>query len=1322
MEYSKILRTNGYTIAIKLLQDVTVPFQLKLDNTQGSSSGVLGGYWGQSTDTSMGNLTIDLNGYTLKGNSTSSDNGNILNLKNTIVTIKNGTISGGNATGNGGAIYSDNTKLTLENVTLENNTAGGNGSGIYATGGTLTIDGGKITGNNKGYAVYVKDTSPAATVTKITGTEISNNTAGGLYVENKVEIRNATITANGSETLAQGGGIFYNRTNTTSTVDDTLTIDNCVITANQAKQGAGIYLASASDSVNDIAVKNCMFSGNTASDKGAAIFTQANKNGSQKGMMWLKLNNCIITNNTAPKGGGIYANAAADGVSEKYNKISLGGVTYIRQNKTAEDANSNIMLSAGGILTSEDTGYRMNGSASVGVASEEITDAGSPNMAALTNQDSTTWATENKYIVSDKTGYYAAFVPESNKLYLVKGQKEAAITEFKISGETNEAVIDKAANRVTIEVDGDLTNLTIESMKVTDGATFTPADHPTDFSSPVVYTVKNGNFVSQNWTVIVTKDTSVKYDVKVISGGGAPTSIGSYAQNKLVTVKAEEISGKVFKGWTSDDVTIQNPTDMETGFIMPAKEVTLTAVYDTIVPQVVVDLGVEKLMAGDILPTQATVTIGESTKQCDINWTPNTTVMAFTTYEASVTVPADEGYVYDSATAVAINGTHAKGSINADGSITITGKMASYVNLSEIKAPESIRVPYNTALESIALPETVTIGLEGAGDVAADVRWNIKTKGDGALDENSEEYDSNAQEYDPEKTGTQTFKGTVYLPDGVLQGEDTVLETTLNIIVGNQEETAVPMADVATGNYTKDLTIQLTAAENAKIYYTVDGTDPKTSETKTEYNSDTPIQLTGETGKTVSKTIKAYAAETNKTDSDTVTFTYTITKPCKVTVTDGKGSGEYLEGETVSITANEKEGKEFYRWSVTSGSVTLDNSTAKATSFVMLAESVEISAEYHDNIKSVELTVNAPQKGQALPSEATCNTTGISGVVLSWTPNSDLAASYTVYTATMKVQADTQNAYEFADSVTATVNGSAAVVRKNDDGSINVAYSFTTEKAVLQQINKPADISGIANGTTADQIKALLPYVVSLETDDGTKYAGVSWEIPDTYSSTEVGEQTFKATGTVILPEYVDNYNNISTTIELSVKVSEKDKVAAPMVDIPVGTYPVGFSVKLTSATYGAEIYYTVDGTNPAIEDGNPTGNTKLYNAEKPIEISGTAGKEVTVTIKAIAVDSNKVLTNSNIATYEYTVKIPACEEHEMTEHPAKAATCTEAGNYAYWTCSHEEGVYYKNAEGTATFENLEATVIVALDHEMTEHSAKAATCTATGNYAYWTC
>ena len=75
---------------------------------------------------------------------------------------------------------------------------------------------------------------------------------------------------------------------------------------------------------------------------------------------------------------------------------------------------------------------------------------------------------------------------------------------------------------------------------------------------------------------------------------------------------------------------------------------------------------------------------------------------------------------------------------------------------------------------------------------------------------------------------------------------------------------------------------------------------------------------------------------------------------------------------------------------------------------------------------------------------------------------------------------------------------------------------------------------------------------------------------------------------------------------------------------------------------------------------------------------------------------------------------------HNLTKTEAKAATCTEDGNNAYYTCS-ACGKIFKDAEGTqeTTFKNE---ILAAIGHMMTKTDAKAATCTEDGNNAYYTC
>ncbi len=79
-----------------------------------------------------------------------------------------------------------------------------------------------------------------------------------------------------------------------------------------------------------------------------------------------------------------------------------------------------------------------------------------------------------------------------------------------------------------------------------------------------------------------------------------------------------------------------------------------------------------------------------------------------------------------------------------------------------------------------------------------------------------------------------------------------------------------------------------------------------------------------------------------------------------------------------------------------------------------------------------------------------------------------------------------------------------------------------------------------------------------------------------------------------------------------------------------------------------------------------------------------------------------------------------AATGHSLTPVEAKAATCTEAGNKAYWKCSECDALF-SDAEGK-TETSLEEVTIAATGHSLTPVEAKAATCTEAGNKAYWKC
>ena len=75
---------------------------------------------------------------------------------------------------------------------------------------------------------------------------------------------------------------------------------------------------------------------------------------------------------------------------------------------------------------------------------------------------------------------------------------------------------------------------------------------------------------------------------------------------------------------------------------------------------------------------------------------------------------------------------------------------------------------------------------------------------------------------------------------------------------------------------------------------------------------------------------------------------------------------------------------------------------------------------------------------------------------------------------------------------------------------------------------------------------------------------------------------------------------------------------------------------------------------------------------------------------------------------------------HKLTKTEAKAATCTEAGNSEYYTCSGC-GKYFSDAKGENEI-TKDSWIIEAIGHKLTKTEAKAATCTEKGNSEYYTC
>ena len=130
------------------------------------------------------------------------------------------------------------------------------------------------------------------------------------------------------------------------------------------------------------------------------------------------------------------------------------------------------------------------------------------------------------------------------------------------------------------------------------------------------------------------------------------------------------------------------------------------------------------------------------------------------------------------------------------------------------------------------------------------------------------------------ETGENIYKlGDLY-PGGVTDCKIWIETTTGNVTYAKMAETvSAPTTNVKAGTYTTNQNITLsTGTEGATIYYTTDGSDPTTSETRVTYNAGDVIAVTGKQGESVTTLINA-VTETEEEYSRVATYKYVIKLP-----------------------------------------------------------------------------------------------------------------------------------------------------------------------------------------------------------------------------------------------------------------------------------------------------------------------------------------------------------------------------------------------------------------------------------------------------------
>ncbi len=272
--------------------------------------------------------------------------------------IGGGGEDGNTAASNGGGVYNSGGTLYIREGDIRGNTAtNGNGGGVYNTGGTLTlynwgtdIRDNKTTGttgtSGKGGGVYHNSDG---NVEMVRGGSIHDNEAtsdgGGLYMTGSgtLEMTNATIRHNdadgsgggiykdggslkltrvsvrynratGDGATNNGGGLYLTNISLTDDTEDEEGIIRSTIRQNYAADGAGLYIASGTLSINTSTISTNGIdpdADNAKTGEGGGIY-QADGD--------VYLNNSTITANDSKGTGGYYKSG---GKAELFSSIVL---------------------------------------------------------------------------------------------------------------------------------------------------------------------------------------------------------------------------------------------------------------------------------------------------------------------------------------------------------------------------------------------------------------------------------------------------------------------------------------------------------------------------------------------------------------------------------------------------------------------------------------------------------------------------------------------------------------------------------------------------------------------------------------------------------------------------------------------------------------------------------------------------------------------------------------------------------------------------------------------------------------------------------------
>ncbi|USG65059.1 chitobiase/beta-hexosaminidase C-terminal domain-containing protein [Brevibacillus ruminantium] len=422
-------------------------------------------------------------------------------------------------------------------------------------------------------------------------------------------------------------------------------------------------------------------------------------------------------------------------------------------------------------------------------------------------------------------------------------------------------------------------------------------------------------------------------------------------------------------------------------------------------------------------------------------------------------------------------------------------------------------------------------------------------------------------------------------------------------------QVATPTANPAGGEVEAGTRVTLSSATaGATIYYTTDGNTPTTS--SSEYSD--PIRVNR------AVTIKAIAVKSGMADSAVMSESYTIAAmPQVATPTANPAGGEVEAGTRVTLSSATAGATIYY---TTDGS-TPTTSSSEYSDPITVNNAVTIKAIAVKSGMTDSTVMSESYTIAAIPQVATPTANPAGGEVEAGTrvTLSSATAGATIYYTT-DGNTPTTSSSEYSDPirVNRAVTIKAIAVKSGMADSAVMSESYTI--AAIPQVATPtANPAGgeVAAGTTVTLSSATAGATIYYTTDESTP----------TTSSSEYSDPITVNNAVTIKAIAVKSGMTDSAVMSESYTIAAIPQVATPTANPAGGEVEAGTTVTLSSATEGATIYYTTDGSTP-------TTSSSEYS--DPIRVNRA------VSIKAIAVKSG--MTDSTVMSESYTIRIPNVE------------------------------------------------------------------------------